>query len=365
MMKNIARRTVYGWALWRHIENQRLTISTNQMERWHLRDMHQRSKVSYLTRWLASHVATRTRKADVKVQSTWIDQYPQAHSYFQATAGAKNSPVSVELADLLLIVKVQDLGGAVFSERAVLLQAKCANHPDLLDVSHAGSSTHDERNLLEGCCAPIRVTSAAGRASPPINSARADYDLGASAAQLGLKSYARYLLIPRVEYPKKLPYMTIWPSGLTAHSGSVAHFSEMMLAMTGMMGGGSFAGAIVNTSAAKTGWDHLVTDLRDYCNAQPPLNRFKNKTNLTFPRHVECSYDAATFHPFRTIVSSFLRKVFQGSWLERSLQLQMMPDSAGKIPPLSSEDDMQDSPIGGFTLLQVTITTSEPLKPHD
>jgi len=363
MRKNIAKRTVYGWALWRYIERERMAIGTNQMERWHLRDMHQGSKVSYLTRWLTSHVATRTRDADVTVRSTWIDHYPQAHSYYQATAGAPINPVSVELADLLLVVKVQDSGGLALSERAVLLQAKCADHPEFLDASHAGSSTHDERNLLEACCAPIRVTSASGRASPPINSARVDYDLGASAVQLGLESYARYLLVPRDESPQKLPYMTVWPSALIARSGSLAHFSDVMLAMTGMGTPGAFAGADVNTAAATTGWDHLVKDLTDYCNGQPPLNRFRTKTGLAFPRHIERSYDVSTFHPFRAIVSSFLRRVFEGSWLERSWQLQMMPDGAGKMPPPGREDDLQDSPIGGFTHLQVTITAPKPLKP--
>lgn len=363
MGKNIARRVVYGWALWRYIERARNTIATNQMERWHLRDMHQGSKVSYLTRWLASHVATRARKADVTVRSTWIDHYPQAHSYYQETAGTPRNPVSVELADLLLVVKVQDSRGSVFSERAVLLQAKCADHPEYLDASHAGSSTHDERNLLEACCAPIRVTSAAGRSSPPINSVHADYDLGASAAQLGLENYARYLLVPRGEHPRKLPYMTVWPPMLSAHSGSLAHFSEVILAMTGMGSTGAFAGAHVNTSAATTGWDHLVKDLTVYCNGQPPLNRFKAKTGLTFPRHVERSYDVSTFHPFKAIVVSLLRRVFDGSRLEKSLQLQMMPDGAGMMPPPGRQDDLEDAPIGGFTRLQVTITTPEPLKP--
>lgn len=363
MRKNIARRVVYSWALWRHIERERVATGTNQMERWHLRDMHQGSKVSYLTRWLASHVATRTRKADVTVRSTWIDHYPQAHSYYQTTAGAPRSPVSVELADLLLVVKVQDSRGIVLRERAVLLQAKCADHPECLDASHAGSSTHDERNLLEACCAPIRVTSAAGRLSPPINSARADYDLGASAAQPGLESYARYLLVPRDEHSQKLPYMTVWPQMLIAHTGSLAHFSEVMLAMMGMGSPSAFAGADVNTSVATTGWDHLVKDLTDYCNGQPPLNRFKAKTGSTFPRHVERSYDVSSFHPFRAILSSLLQKVFEGSWLERSWQLQMMPDAAGKMPPPGRPDDVEDLPVGGFTRLQVTITTSHPLKP--
>lgn len=362
MRKNIARRTVYGWALWRYIERERMAIGTNQMERWHLRDMHRGNKVSYLARWLASHIATRTRKADVTVRSTWIDHYPQAHSHYQAATGTP-IPVSVELADLLLVVKVQDSGGSTFSERAVLLQAKCAGHPEFLDSSHSGSSTDDERHLLEACCAPIRVTSAAGRASPAINSACVDYDLGASSAQLGLKSYARYLLVPRNEFPRNLPYMTVWPPALRSHSGSLAHFSEVMLAMTGVGAPGTFAGANVNTSAATTGWDHLVKDLTDYCNGQPPLNRFKTKTGVAFPRHVERTYGVSTFYPFRAILSSLLRRVFEGSWLERSLRLQMMPDGSGKTPPPEREDGSQDPPVGGFTLLQVTLNVSEPLKP--
>ncbi|MBB2777503.1 UNVERIFIED_ORG: hypothetical protein HNP28_002839 [Comamonas terrigena] len=157
--------------------------------------------------------------------------------------------------------------------------------------------------------------------------------------------------------------MTVWPPMLIAHTGSLAHFSKVMLAMTGMGSPGAFAGANVDTSAATTGWDHLVKDLTDYCNVQPPLNRFKAKTGLTFPRDVERSYDVSTFHPFKVIVSSLLRRVFEGSWLEKSLQLQMMPDGAGKMPPSERQDGLEDSPIGGFTRLQVTITTPEPLKP--
>lgn len=364
MRKNIARRTVYGWALWKHIEKERMAIGTHQMERWHLRDMHQGSKVGYLTRWLASHIATRTRKADVTVRSTWIDHYPQAHSFYRVTAGAPTSQVSVELADLLLVVKVQDARGTTFSERAVLLQAKCTDHPRFLDASHAGSSTDDERHLIEACCAPIRVTSAVGRTSATINSARADYDLGASSVKVGLETYARYLLVPRDEFPRDLPYMTLWPPTLSVRTGSLAHFSEVMLAMTGVGTPGAFAGAIVNTSAGTTGWDHLVKDLTEYCNSQPPLNRFKTKTGVVFPRHVERSCDVSTFNPFRAIFSSILRIIFEDSWLERSLLLKMMPDDgAGKMPPPEREDDTQEPPVGGFTLLHVTVNVSRPLNP--
>lgn len=320
-MKNIARKSVYGWSLWKHIERERLDIGTNQMERWHLRDMHQGRKVSYLTRWLSSHVATRTGKGNVTVRSTWIDHRPQAHSDYQATAGATVSRVSVELADLLLVVKVQGLGGTTFSERAFLLQAKCVDDPECLDTTHAGISTANERLLLEACCASIRITAGAGRTSPPINSVRTDYDLGASSTKLGLKSYARYLLVPRIELLAYSPYMTVWPSALSAHSGSLAHFSDVILAMTGVTKSGVFAGADVNTSAATTGWDHLVKDLIDHCNGQPPLSRFKTKTGVSFPRHVERTYDVSTFHPFRAIFSALLRKIFEGSWLERSLRM--------------------------------------------
>lgn len=360
MRKNIRRNTIYGWALWKHIEKERIAINTHQMERWHLRDMHQRTKVSYLTRWLASHIATCTRNADVTVCSTWIDHYPQAHSNYQATAGVPASPVSVELADLLLVVKVQN-AGTTLSERAVLVQAKCVDDPSCLDRSSAGSSTDDERHLLEACCGPIRVTSGAGLRSATINSLRTDYDLGASPTKLGLKTYARYLLVPRTVFPLKQPYMTLWPSALSTFSGSLDHFSKVMLAMTGLGTPGAFAGEHVNTSAGTTDWDHLVKDLIDYCNRQPPLNRFKAKTGVAFPRHVVCSYDVGTFNTFRVFFSSILRRVFEGSWLERLLLLQMMPDDgAGKMPPPEREDGSQEPPVDGFTLLQVTVNVSGP-----
>ena len=362
MRANIARRTVYDWALWKHIEKERMAINTHQMERWHLRDMHQGRKVSYLTRWLASHIAKRTKNADVKVRSTWIDHYPQSHSQYLATAGVAPSDVSVELADLLLVVKVQNPGGTTFSERAVLLQAKCADDPRYLDSTPVSSSTEDERHLLEACCAPIRVTSAPGKTSATINSARTAYDLGASPTEPGLETYARYLLVPRTALPSERPYMTLWPSALISPSGSLAHFSEVMLAMTKMGTPGTFAGANVNTSAGTTDWDHLVKDLIDYCSSQAALNRFKAKTGITIPRHVECSYDVSTFNPFKAIFSSILRRVFKDSWLERSLLLQMVPDDgAGKRAPPEREDGSQEPPVGGFTILQVTVNVDKPL----
>lgn len=362
-MKNIARKFLYGWSLWENIERERRGIRTNQMERWHLRDMHQRIKVSYLTRWLSSHVATRRGKGDVTVSSTWIDHRPQAHSYYLATAGATASQVSVELADLLLVVRVRGVRGSPISERALLLQAKCVDHPVSLDSSYAGKSTVKERHLLEACCASIKITGLPGLASNPINSARTDYDLGASLTKLGLKSYARYLLVPRKKLLPHLPYMTVWPSALSAHSGSPAHFAEVVLAMTEVTKPGGFPGADVNTSAATTGWDHLVKDLMDYCNGLKPLNRFKSKTGLTFPPHVESTYDVGSFHRFRAIFRALLQKLFEGSWLERSLRLQMMPDGDGKMPPPEMNDDAQDEPIGGFTLLQITINDPDRLEP--
>lgn len=356
MLRNIAKKKVYGWSLWKRIENTRIAIGTMQMERWHLRDMHMGHKVSYLTRWLASHIAAKTRNGNVTVRSTWIDHYPQAHTYYQPAGSTVKKSVSVELADLLLVVKVQNSGGLSLSERAVLLQAKCSNLPQILDASHAGSSTDDERNLLEACCAPICVTSGAGSSSTPINSKRSAYDLGASVLNPGLGIYARYLLIPRKFFSRSLPYMTVWPASLTARTGSPAHFSDILLAMTGVGAPGAFAGSAVNTSIATTGWDHLVKDLTNYCNNQPWLNRFASKTGLPFPRDIQRSYNIRNFHPFSAIFSSFLRKVFEGSWFEKTLCLKMMPDEGGKVPPWGREDKFQEAPNGGFTLLQVTIT---------
>lgn len=358
MLKNIAKKTLYGWALWEHIEATRRNINTNQMERWHLRSMHLGTKVSYLARWLTSHIALHTSTGKVTVRSTWIDQYPQAHSEYLTSAGSQEK-VSVELADLLLIVKTQNGAGTPLTERAVLIQAKCSDSPTRLDSTTANSSTDKERHLLEACCTQVRVTSGRGASSSPINDARPAYDLGASPTQPGLENYARYTLIPRTKFPKQLPYITIWPQSLSTDSGSPTHLSDVLLAMAGIGTPGAFAGASVNTSAAITDWDYLVSDLTTYCDSQNPLNRFKNKTSTTFHRTTEKSYEVGDISSFKSILKSILRRLFEGSWIERSFQLNIMANET--MPPFPPETGHKpgDEPERGFTLLQITITTSE------
>lgn len=363
MLNNISGKSVFGWPLWRFIESQRIAISTHQMERWHLRDLHDGRKVSYLCRWLASHIRNSTTDGTVSVESTWIDHYPQAHSYFVPSTGAP-VPVSVELADLMLVVEVRDTAGHVASKRAALLQAKCSDSTAHLDKTAAGTSTQDERHLLEANCARIRVTAAAGANSPPISTKRLDYDLLTSPARPGLQDFARYLLIPRTIFPKELPYMTVWPPTLVALTGHPAHFSDVMLAMAGMGGPGVFSGAEVASPTAVPDWTHLVDDLIAYCRTQPPLKRFCPKTGKLIPRYEQREYDVGRFQWFRAFFIGLLQGAFDRDWLRSPLQLNILPSGRDTTPP--SDDEIQnDKPLEGFTVLTVKITTSNPLKRVD
>lgn len=366
MLKNISNKSLFGWPLWRFIEKQRSAISTHQMERWHLRDLHDGSKVRYLTRWLASHVRHSTIDAIVSVQSTWIDHYPQAHTKFVPATAGSPVPVSVELADLLLVVEVRDTAGIITSKRAALLQAKCSNRTTDLDSAYAGTSTQDERHLLEANCARIKVTSAAGASSPPINAKRSDYDLLASPANPGLEDFARYLLIPRTDVskrlPKELPYMTVWPPKLAALTGNAAHFSDVMLAMAGMGTAGTFSGAVVASSSAVPDWSHLVDDLIAHCKSQPHLKRFHPKTKKVIPRYQRREYDVSVFRRCRAFFIGVLRSAFDRGWLDSPLQLNIMPKGRHTPPPTDAELQ-NDEPVEGFIILEVSIRTSKPLKP--
>ncbi len=354
----MTKRTVYGWRFWRYVENQRKSKNTNQMERWHLIHLHREHEVKYLTRWLARHIASISNDAHVTVSSNWIDQYPQARTRYQLSASQNPLPVNVELADLLLVVKVQDLGNTTHSERATLLQAKCVTNPDSLDRSSPNTSTQNERHLLEACCEPLRVVSGSKKNSPPINKNHATYDLGASPTQLGLNRYARYLLVPKSEMRKCLPYMTVWPSALCTLTGSPNHLSDVVLGMAEIGTKSSFKGAIVDRS---TDWGHLVDDLIDYCNRQPKLNRFKSKTGRLTSRKISCSWSSKKFYKSQGFTNSYFRN---GSAYQQLLMQTVLNENGGKHPP-SGIINSQDKPFSGFTLIQITISTTETFESFD
>ncbi|BEV72955.1 hypothetical protein THUN1379_24370 [Paludibacterium sp. THUN1379] len=361
MMKNIARHTLYGWRLWEYVERERHRIGTRQVERWHLSDMHSQRRINYLARWLASHVAKQCRNGHVTVSSQWIDQYPQAHSHYQLPGSPAPHTVSVELADLLLLVQVVNQQQTTISERAALLQAKCCQRPDALDPPH-DTSTLKERNLLEACCAPLRVTRDSGSTAAPINPAHAQYDLGATPQTPGLKPYARYLLIPLGKLPRTLPYQLLWPSQLHAGQGPMLHLAEAILAMTGLGLPTHYAGHPLNPPGAATDWDHLVRDLIQYCTRQPNLNRFASQTQRTIPREVYARYDLGQISPLRTIVRALLSKGLQMSGLERWLQMTAIPAGPRLPPPVPTPDS--EAPSGGFTVLTVRIQVDGPLSPR-
>ncbi|BEU74861.1 MULTISPECIES: hypothetical protein [Ralstonia solanacearum species complex] len=80
----------------------------------------------------------------VRLTSCWVDRHPQAHPL---PTGA-----NCEIGDLLVVVRhvVRQASGLwVRSRRALLLQAKTADHPDR--IAHADPSTQNEIALYTGC----------------------------------------------------------------------------------------------------------------------------------------------------------------------------------------------------------------------
>ncbi|MDB0527273.1 hypothetical protein LBW56_11275 [Ralstonia solanacearum] len=80
----------------------------------------------------------------VRLTSCWVDRHPQAHPL--------PSGAHCEIGDLLVVVRylaLQASGLRTTFRRALLLQAKTADHPDR--IAHADPSTRNEIALYTGC----------------------------------------------------------------------------------------------------------------------------------------------------------------------------------------------------------------------
>ncbi|BCM10519.1 hypothetical protein ACI2S5_11220 [Ralstonia nicotianae] len=80
----------------------------------------------------------------VRLTSCWVDRHPQAHPL---PAGA-----NCEIGDLLVVVRYlvpQAVGVRVNAQRALLLQAKTADHP--VRIAHTDPSTRNEIALYTAC----------------------------------------------------------------------------------------------------------------------------------------------------------------------------------------------------------------------
>lgn len=365
LFRDISRWSVFGWSLWEKIEDARLAFKTNQIERWHLRELHSSRRVKYLARWLCSHVDQQYRHGRVEVTSTWIDQYPKAHTMYAASQSSAPAQVSVELADTLVLVRVEDNLGATLTERAVLLQAKCSNKTDELEPSSPGSSTDNERKLLECCCDLIKVTSDTSRNSAPINPIHPTYDLGTSTSAPGLNTFARYLLIPRKRKSAGLPYMLLWPTSLNSLNGQADHIGDAMLAMAGMPSKSPVVGKSLSGQGVPPDWKHLVDDLISYCKSRNPINRFSS-SGKPIPRLIRsgpytASFRRALFYIAGIVLGAAVRR----TCIERLLVCQLVGDT-NNIPPFGpnepSRNEPDDEPIGGFGVISVTITVPGPIK---
>lgn len=330
MLTYITKFQIYPfkWALWRFIEKSlRVYCHQNhkrilERERWHLRGLHSESKVKFL----AGHLkALSKNNVIVEVESTWIDQYPKAE--FSINNGTKKS---VELADILLVISLYQGQSSLLKKVGILLQAKCSNYCSKFDNTN-GTSTLNERDLIESCDWPISVKSS--KKGSLINPNRKGYSLQ---LQNGFLGYGAYLIIPNKYDQNDLPYNLLLPNSRIDNEGKVTHFSEVIKKLI-TENSPQFGRAINGTSQE---WDFLVEDLTNYVKNTPPLQKFTHSTKYRKK-------------PISKVIKAVYKELIQASkFLPVFHTFCVVPDTPNQIPPLDGDwDDGKE----GFCLLEINL----------
>lgn len=199
----------FGWKNFFQLHWKQLSgVLPHGREREILKFLHQPTSLNVL----AKRISESAPSFVVDVESIWVDGTPQAE--FTDISGLRSN---CELADLLLIVRKEQLGGGLVAERGLLLQAKVTPKYNRLT---SGKSTVKERRLLERLdrAQKIDLFKDVGLTSP-----LGKFILGPSVcgATAGLKDCARYLLAPKwanwgIFHAGRAPYQVGWPTRLTS-----------------------------------------------------------------------------------------------------------------------------------------------------
>lgn len=240
-----------NWAEWRRVYGRFLRSGYRSLERWVLRYIHSRHTLRRLA-WSISHEfnITGVNANVVSVDSIWIDGTPQAKAI--TTGGAS---VQCELADLLLILEVQDSRGKTIKYRGLLIQGKVTT---IYNKLPRGASTRKERLLLEDMDRTQSLDLYRGNKPSP-QSRIGSYLLGGGP---GLADCACYCLMPKgyswwnTSSPTPQPLEMGWPDSLQtpylrAPIGVVQAIKSMAM--------GAMGRDIVNQHRCE--WSRLVYDL--------------------------------------------------------------------------------------------------------